>query len=254
AHSNGIKQRQHHHYLKGSLWCAECGSRLIYSRSTGNGGTYDYFFCVGRQRGNNCTQKYVSAEIVLSAAYRQSTTIDTGQATLDPENVWLGRMNRRRLTIEQWRDTALFVSGELREAPGGKSEDIDAPTTRCRTLYARISRLKLADTLMQFDYPDANVHAEKRAVTTTPIQKLFMMNSPFVQRMAASLAARLLGRAEDDPTRVANAYRLLFNREPDETELALALKFLRKTAASDLSRWEQYAQLLLASNELLYVD
>ncbi len=203
---------------------------------------------------NGWSVKQLVREIVLSSVYRQSTAMDTGKVALDPENVWLWRMNRRRLTIEQWRDTALFVAGELREEPGGKSEDIDEPTTRGRTLYARISRLKLADTLMQFDYPDANVHAEKRTVTTTPIQKLFMMNSPFMQRMASSLAARLLGGAEDDTTRVTNAYRLLFTREPDETERDLALTFLRKTAASDLSRWEQYAQLLLASNELLYVD
>ncbi len=33
---------------------------------------------------------------------------------------------------------------------------------------------------MQFDYPDANVHAEKRSVTITPMQKLFMLNSPFM--------------------------------------------------------------------------
>jgi hypothetical protein len=60
-----------------------------------------------------------------------------------------------------------------------------------RTVYARISRLKLADLLMQFDYPDANVHAEKRAVTTTPIQKLFLLNSPFIQRCCnRSRAAR----------------------------------------------------------------
>ena len=120
--------------------------------------------------------------------------------------------------------------------------------------FAHVSRLKLNDLLMQFDYPDANVHAEKRSVTTTPMQKLFVLNSPFMQRRAAAFAARLQGGAEDDPTRIALAHRLLFAREPDDTERALALKFLRGASAAEMSRWEQYAQLLLASNEMLYVD
>src|SRR5438876_7215273 len=33
----------------------------------------------------------------------------------------------------------------------------------------------------QFDYPDANVHGEKRSVSTTAMQKLFMLNSPFMR-------------------------------------------------------------------------
>jgi hypothetical protein len=60
--------------------------------------------------------------------------------------------------------------------------------------------------------------------------------------------------AEDDKSRIDLAYRLLFSREPDDTERALALAFLNKSSNSDQPRWEQYAQLLLASNELLYVD
>ena len=163
-------------------------------------------------------------------------------------------MNRRRLSVEQWRDAVLAVSGELVESVGAKSRNLDDPGNRLRTVYARISRLKLNDLLMQFDYPDANVHAEKRSVTITPTQKLFVLNSPFMQRQATALAARLIGAAENDEARVNYAYRLLFAREPDESESTLALGFLRKPNAGTMSRWEQYAQLLLASNEMLYVD
>ena len=98
-----------------------------------------------------------------------------------------------------------------------------------RTVYARVSRLKLSDLLMQFDYPDANVHAEKRSVTTTPMQKLFMLNSPFMQRRAAALAARLLAGAEDDDSRIAQAYRLLFARAARRYRSATSpLAFLRR--------------------------
>jgi hypothetical protein len=114
---------------------------------------------------------------------------------------------------------------------------------------------------VQFDYPDANVHAEKRSVTSTPAQKLFMLNSPFMLEQAKALAARLHAEAPaDDATRIDLAYRLLFARPPEAAELSLALEFLNKpVSAADApkaapTRWEQYAQILLASNEAMYVD
>ncbi|HEY3897207.1 MAG TPA: PSD1 and planctomycete cytochrome C domain-containing protein [Chthoniobacter sp.] len=204
---------------------------------------------------NGWSVKWLAREIASSATYRQTSECDPARFSRDPENKLLSRMNRRRLTFEQWRDSVLVDSGDLIEALGAKSVNIDDPDTRCRTVYARVSRLKLADELMRFDYPDANVHAEKRSVTITPMQKLFMLNSPFILGHAADFAALLQGGAEDDPTRVTNAYRLLFARDPDDTELALAADFLRRPApASGTTRWEQYAQMLLISNEMLYVD
>ena len=198
--------------------------------------------------------KSLVREITLSATYRQIADTDTGKAGRDSDNALLWRTNRRRLTVEQWRDAVLFASGELNEIPGGTSKELGDAGNLRRTLYARISRLKLDDLLIQFDYPDANVHAERRSVTTTPIQKLFMLNSPFMQRRASVFSARLQCMAESDDARVTAAYRILFGRDPVSRELDIALGFLRKPNASDVTRWEQYAQLLLASNEMLYVD
>ncbi len=203
---------------------------------------------------NGWSVKAIVREIVLSSTYRQSSRASSQQESADAANELLGRMNLRRLSIEQWRDSVLFVSGEL-AWEGGKSLELDDPANHHRTLYARISRLKLNDLLMQFDYPDANVHAEKRSVTTTASQKLFMLNSTFMLSQARALAARLKANpAESDRSRVQRAYRLLFGREPEETEAKLALEFLRKPGTSQMTRWEQYAQLLLASNEMFYVD
>jgi hypothetical protein len=198
--------------------------------------------------------KKLVREMVLSATYRQTSEVDAADAARDPANESLSRMNRRRFTVEQWRDTVLFVSGELREEPGARSQNLDDPTNTFRTLYARVSRLSLSDLLMQFDYPDANVHAERRSVTTTPMQKLFLLNSPFMHRRATALAARLQQVEGSDDEHITAAYRLLFSREPDATERSLSLAFLRKGSTSGMTPWERYAQILLASNELLYVD
>jgi hypothetical protein len=108
--------------------------------------------------------------------------------------------------------------------------------------------------LREFDYPDANVHAEKRAVTNAPMQKLFVLNSPFMIAQSKAFAARLAKDAQTDETRIDRAYHLLFGRAPTAEETRLAVEFLQQPQSAAMSRWEQYAQILLASNEALYVD
>ena len=101
-------------------------------------------------------------------------------------------MNRRRLSAEMLRDAMLAASAELPSVdPGGPSVEVSAPGNVRRTVYGRISRKELNSFLRQFDYPDANAHAAGRVVTTTPMQKLYLLNSPFVAERAARLAAHV---------------------------------------------------------------
>lgn len=62
AHNTaGEKDRTHNNYLRGSIWCGHCGNRMVFSRNTGKGGTYEYFFCMGRRdRENRCPRGYTS--------------------------------------------------------------------------------------------------------------------------------------------------------------------------------------------------
>jgi site-specific DNA recombinase len=64
--ARGEKQRVHHHYLKGTIWCGHCGSRLCVSYSKGKLGTiYPYYFCVGRQqKRTTCMLKYRPIDLV----------------------------------------------------------------------------------------------------------------------------------------------------------------------------------------------
>jgi len=227
--------------------------------------------------------KTLVREMLLSATYRQSSGITTPAAAstklaaetpappanrkskiadrkspdplvVDGSNRLLWRMNRRRLSVEQWRDSVLFVSGKL-QAGGGPSLELTDPANHQRTVYARVSRLKLNDLLMQLDYPDANVHAEKRSVTTTPMQKLYMLNSPLMQAQARDLATRITAiSGVSETSRVQRVYRLLYGRDPQPAELSLALEYLQKPEAQGMPRWERYAQVLLVANEMLYVD
>ncbi|HYM54458.1 MAG TPA: recombinase zinc beta ribbon domain-containing protein [Solirubrobacteraceae bacterium] len=72
-HLAGEKHREHPHYLKGSIFCGQCGSRLIVCHAKGRGGTYSYFICIGRQqKRTDCTQRAIrieQAEAAIAAYY-----------------------------------------------------------------------------------------------------------------------------------------------------------------------------------------
>jgi hypothetical protein len=167
-------------------------------------------------------------------------------------NRLLARMNAKRLDIEPWRDAVLAASGRLDLTVGGPSMVPSAPESRRRTVYSERSRFELNRMLALFDFPDPNNHAERRVETITPLQKMFVLNSPFMIAQAEAFAHRLATDAgDDDSARVQRAYRLLFSRLPTEVEQQLATMFLSEGGGV---RWVDYAQVLLASNELLIVD
>ena len=198
--------------------------------------------------------KQLVRELVLSASYRQSSQGSESNAQLDEANTYFWRMNRRRLGIEQYRDAVLAVSGDLQRA-GGQSVDVDAAEHHKRTLYSKVSRRELNKTLMLFDYPDANVHAARRSSSTTPTQKLFMMNSTFMIEQSKVLANRVRGSASSDLERIRLAYALLFGRDPEAREVAIAKVFLQQAANDEgLDGWEQFSQALLSTNEMLFLD
>jgi DNA invertase Pin-like site-specific DNA recombinase len=61
----GEKDREHPHYLKGSIYCGQCGSRLIVCNAKGRGGVYPYFICIGRQeKRTDCKQRAIRIEVV----------------------------------------------------------------------------------------------------------------------------------------------------------------------------------------------
>jgi hypothetical protein len=199
--------------------------------------------------------KWLHRTIVLSATYRRSSTINPDCQAIDPSNRLLWRMNRRRLDIESWRDALLAISGQLEDKIGGKSIEPQQPHERRRTVYSRISRLELDPMLAMFDFPDPSAHSARRNETTTPLQKLFVLNSPFMVIQAEALAKRVLAGAADPPDRVRLAYRTVSGREPIDAELELGLEFLDGCQQDDEhDRWTQYVHVLLASNELLIID
>ncbi len=211
--------------------------------------------------------KWLHREIVLSAAYRQSSAVLAANPSIphsalrtphlvDPENRLLARMTRRRLEVEAWRDSILAAAGTLDRQMGGEPQELSSPSHRRRTLYGLVRRRDLDDLLRLYDFPDPTMHVPARFPTTTPLQQLYVLNSPFLGTQASALAKRVMGEATDTEGRIRRAYRLLFGREPRLRELAAGRDYLGAEGGADASgvRWQQYAEVLLAGNELMFID
>jgi hypothetical protein len=196
--------------------------------------------------------------ILLSSAYQQASDERPDCAAVDPENRLLWRMNRRRLDFESMRDGYLAVSGSLDGALGGRPIDIWAqPFSPRRSVYAYLDRQDLPGVFRVFDFANPDVSNDQRPRTTVPQQALFAMNSAFALEQVRRLAARPEVAGEADPARrVAALYRLVLQRPPTEPEIELALQFVAASPgeSSKLSPLELLTQVLLSTNEFMFVD
>ena len=189
--------------------------------------------------------KWLNREIMLSDAYRQSSRPRTDAAQVDPSNALVWRMNPRRMDIESYRDTLLRVSGRLNEQMYGPSEDVDSDNSVRRTVYSRVSRARAGKLFRLYDFPDATQTAPGRDMTTSSLQQLFVMNSGFM-RLGAQAVVKNSEQLPDDTARVQELYRRIFGRTPTPKELDMALSYLNGGTL------EQYAHILLSSNELIF--
>lgn len=194
--------------------------------------------------------KWLHREILLSATWQQSS-INPESQEKDPGNEYLARMSRRRLDIESWRDSILQVTDTLDPTLGGKATNLKDAKNPRRTLYGGINRRDLDKMLAVHDFPDPTAHAPARNVTTTPMQQLFTLNSPFMEVQADALAKLMKGQGAEE--RIAFAYQRLFQRQPTGRELAIGRGYLAD-ADEHPEKWSQYAHALLGSNEFLFVD
>jgi hypothetical protein len=183
---------------------------------------------------NGYSIKRLQRELMLSAVYRSSSEDSPVAFAKDSGNRWYWRANRRRMSAEEVRDSTLFVAGALEEKVGGPSEEL-TPTAARRTLYGKVSRYRLDQFLQLFDFPSATISAEQRSSTNVPLQRLFLMNSDFMQQQAERLARTVAAEA-DNSARVKKAYRILFGRDPKPEELTAGLDYL---ASEPLRAYEE---------------
>ena len=207
--------------------------------------------------------KSVHREILLSSVYQLAAEHNQYNDDIDSGNQWLWRMNRRRLDIETQRDCLLSISGELDRQIGGVAEPNLFSSLR-RTIYGTVRRDIQSDSdklLRIFDFPNPRISSSGRASTITAQQQLFSLNSTFVIQRAQALAMRV-SRENQNSTDghdfsgdVRYAFVLTLGREPSREEFTLVEEFIGDNSREELgklSRWEQFCQAIMISNEAVY--
>ncbi|MDA1049483.1 MAG: DUF1553 domain-containing protein [Planctomycetota bacterium] len=211
------------------------------------------------------SMKSIHRLIVTSATYRQSSRYDAEQASIDAGNRFLWRKTPQRLEAETIRDTILAISGELNPTMHGPGyydfrtfvfnsqfyEMLDpvGATFNRRSLYRTWVRSGRSQFLDVFDCPDPSAQAPKRAVTTTPLQALSMLNNSFVLRMADQFAVHIKASTKANvKPQSREAYRLAFGRSPSDDELRTTEAFIQQHGLA------AFCRVIFNSNEFLYVD
>ena len=209
--------------------------------------------------------KHLHRLILNSKTYRQSSTATVDGVAKDAGNRWLWRYTPRRLEAEAIRDSILAVSGKLDMTPGGPGFDLFDPNSNYvkvytpkktfgpaefrRMIYQQKPRMQLDDTFGVFDCPDGGQAAPKRNSSTTPLQALNLLNSPFLLQQAGYFADRVEKETDQTPaSNVRRAFQLAFQREPSDKESIAAIKLVTDHGLAALCR------ALLNANEFLYVD
>jgi len=192
--------------------------------------------------------KKLHRKILLSSTY----ALATGKSPeTDSDNRLLSHFDlRHRLDMETLRDSVLAVSGKLDRSIGGAAKPITNDNFR-RSLYLTVSQTRLDPSMALFDFPDANNSVDQRTVTAGPLQGLYWLNSDFIVEQAKALDERLVRDAGENPEkRIGRAYKLLYARAPDSTELKLGLEYIGTGGKS----WVQYLQALLSAAEFSSVN
>ena len=178
--------------------------------------------------------KHIHRLIVMSDAYQRGTQGSARNRQVDPDNVWLWRMNSGRMEAEVVRDSLLYIASDLDMSEGGRSlENAKALTTNRRSLYYETypedgGANPLAEL---FDAPNP-FECFRRTSTIVPQQALALNNSDFVHQVAQKTALRieeLLGSGSDnlqDRSYVQMAYLVVLSRSPSAEESSKCESFL----------------------------
>ena len=202
----------------------------------------------------NWSLKSLHRLIVTSATYRQASGHNAKAARLDSDSRLLWRFPARRLEAEALRDAILAASGRLDlAAAGGPGFDLFdpnsnyvkvynprqefGPETFRRMIYQQKPRMQLDDTFGAFDCPDAGQIAPRRTRSTTPLQALNLLNSPFLIQQASFLAERVTGEAREDvPAQIQRAFQIVLHRSPTAEEKAAGAALAQEHGLTALCR------------------
>jgi hypothetical protein len=202
--------------------------------------------------------KSLMKTIVMSATYRQRSIADARTMADDPENEWLARGSRVRLSAEMIRDNALAAAGllnlrecgppvspyEMTEAFKPESPAHGAEVYR-RSLYTNWLRTSPPPALLAFDAPRRAVCTARRLRTETPLQALILLNGVQYAEAARVLGQHLYKDARGDTSRmIEEGFLRCLSRKPDARETEIVARLYREQKAYFAAHPDEAKQLI----------
>ena len=199
---------------------------------------------------NGWNIKKLVKKIVLSATYRQSVKTTAEKQKLDPDNIYLSRGPRNRVSAELIRDIVLSSSGLLVKTIGGPSvkpyqpkglwegatsgrgslatyqQDKGMDLYR-RGMYTFIKLTLPPPSMSLFDASNRDQCEVKRTKTNTPLQALIMMNDPLVLEASRVLAQNLMTENSSITEKYKKAFRAIICRNATTKELEILSSYYK---------------------------
>lgn len=227
--------------------------------------------------------------LVTSGAYRRSSRATSPEwtgdkseqarqwwqrgQTVDPQNRFCWRMNRRRLDGEAVRDCLLAAAGRLSQGrrgpgimtplpaelvatllPGQWKASDDQEAIHRRSVYLFVRRNLRYPLFEVLDRPDTNASCPRRNVSTTAPQALAMLNSDLTFSAACELAEHLIRQSSDPSAQIAQLFERTLCRSPSASELAAATAFLEESPEHSATALVELSLAMFNLNEFVYID
>ncbi|WP_146849038.1 DUF1553 domain-containing protein [Brevifollis gellanilyticus] len=210
-------------------------------------------------RASNGSIKTLIREMVLSRTYQLAAEGKSERVKADPENKLFARHSYRRLAAEEIRDSLLQLTGELNTEQAAATaltygEDLDdlmkLDKLMHRSVYLPVARNNLAPDLEIFDAANPEMTAGDRPLTTVPTQALYLLNSSFIQKQAATLAQQAYAQADA----VTWLHQAILGHAPEDAAAKRAQAFIDQSGTDREKALADLAHVLLASTEFLFLE
>lgn len=213
------------------------------------------------------SMKALIKDIVMSSTYKQSSSLNQGDAEKDPANIFLARGPRFRLSAEQIRDQTLAVSDLLSSKMYGPSVMPYQPDGVWMTVYSGeswatsegedkfrrgvytfLKRTSPYPSFVSFDASSREVCLVDRIRTNTPLQALTTLNDPVYLEAAKNLSQLMQKEGGGDSKKIISyGYKKLMLKNPS-VEKVVALEKLYQEALQNFNKKPAEAVKFMAVN------
>ena len=260
----GEKQRVHHHYLKGSLFCGSCGSRMIIDNARNrHGQVYPYFVCLGRhQKRTDCTFKAVLIETVEEKVIEHYETVQINPKTRDMIEMRLSEdfaalreeVIGERKTLEKHKNRLLAERKKVLQAHYAEAVPLDLLRTEQARIADQLAYIEQRFAATDEHEAEINFNLRRTLELATDVQASYQASDESRRRLLNQAFFKRLTIHEDGhiESELTEVYDVLLN--PTMRARAEAAIHVGKIAASKVAAEADWAALEASFNDSTHQD